>query len=142
VYADGEFSSLDIPNYINDGQETGTAYKDWSFYDLRPSGWPFKTLPDRAAALIGTTFMSAKSEPGYWGLELIGSLDSTALVADGFQWWMYPEGNTGESIIIVTYKLDRVNVADGDTLTEYDAGHATCSYNADAGYEVYHLSNT
>jgi hypothetical protein len=72
---------------------------------------------------------------------LIGAPGSTALSADGFQWILGPEGTqTDKPCIVVTYKVDRVAVANGSKTTAFNtAFNAGARYNPDAGYEVYHL---
>ncbi|MDR1271472.1 MAG: prepilin-type N-terminal cleavage/methylation domain-containing protein [Clostridiales Family XIII bacterium] len=102
----------------------------------------------RVSALLGEEALIENEdyykENGYWDFYVFGSKDSTLLNADGFCWFLYPEGdNPSKPCIIVTYKLDRITALSDNTCDAFrDAAFdelASMPYNPDAGYEVYHL---
>jgi hypothetical protein len=77
--------------------------------------------------------------------------DATALSADGFAFFLWPEGGRGESaspVILVTYKIKPLT--EGDLAHFYDDSNGDgaviqydllpyMAYDSSAGYEVYHL---
>jgi hypothetical protein len=79
--------------------------------------------------------------PGYSIFYLMGSATSTAVSADGFLRWFYPEGDgKGNPLIAVTYKIKRVDIAEGSNSSEFwNEIKKYGLYDPDAGYETYHL---
>jgi hypothetical protein len=164
AYADGEWA-----NSKNPGLAVGyLASGDYSSVG-RPKVWnssPLSTFiagnaddtgryefQKRISALLGEEAPIGDGENyyeenGYWYFYIIGSKDSTVLNADGFCWLLFPEGEGQKNhpAIIVTYKLDRVditalsdNIYDNFMTTFIENPDAIRPYNPNAGYEVYHL---
>jgi prepilin-type N-terminal cleavage/methylation domain-containing protein len=104
-------------------------------------------LERRAAALLGEEF-PASTDPDSWYFAFVAALgsDTTAATADGFYMYMLPEGSgVGNPVTFVTYKMTRVDglVTGNDfwkALQVWSAPNGvSIAYDADAGYEVYHL---
>jgi hypothetical protein len=101
-------------------------------------------LNRRAASLLGEEYQfEYGSDVSTWSIGYLfaapGS-DATAATADGFAFGAYPEGfEDGKPCIAVTYKMNRF---DADTVAEWLSALAADSiaYDANAGYEVYHLT--
>jgi type II secretory pathway pseudopilin PulG len=103
-------------------------------------------IMDKISALAGDNFSyetHAKSN-GLWDITLVGSSAATLLNADGFIYELYTgkTAESGEPVIVVTYKMDRYDTTDISTLKDLwtEADEATEDvYNPNAGYEVYYL---
>jgi prepilin-type N-terminal cleavage/methylation domain-containing protein len=102
-------------------------------------------LFQRTAALLGEEYNASSAAPGYWEINLVAAKgsDATAVTADGFWLELFPEGvTTGKPAICVTYRLSHVDGLEG---RGYDAdfwgaiNDGSFTYDAQAGYEVYHL---
>jgi prepilin-type N-terminal cleavage/methylation domain-containing protein len=114
----------------------------WHLNNLSESATKTKSgYANRVADLIGEKHPSSTGSSGYWILSIIGSKGSTALNADGFLFYYFPEENVaGKPMIVVTYKLDRWNVPDGANRDAFDnALPLNGRYNSNAGYEIYNL---
>jgi prepilin-type N-terminal cleavage/methylation domain-containing protein len=95
-------------------------------------------LTKRACELIGIPFPAELANPGSWVFIYRGSADSTIFNVDGFSWLMYPEGNSDDSRILVTYKLKHLDIT---TYSQFSTAlKDTDLYDPKAGYEVYHLT--
>jgi prepilin-type N-terminal cleavage/methylation domain-containing protein len=94
----------------------------------------------QAATLMGEAY-DESGEHMYWVYYPLTSRDSsaTAATADGFLYFFYPEGyNTGETIICVTYKLERLTAPETVAYLTSDQDYSNSAvYNPNAGYEVY-----
>jgi hypothetical protein len=96
----------------------------------------------KAQALMGKAW-PGDSEAGRWSFGIVGSTDSNMLTADGFIWTTYL---TKADVvpyyqITVTYKMDRLDVADNCLLDDLEwTVLSEGSYNPSAGYEVYRTS--
>jgi prepilin-type N-terminal cleavage/methylation domain-containing protein len=114
--------------------------------------WYLNTLSDNAngtrsgfsnqtAALLGEANPSSSSSSGYWIVNIVGPQGSTAFTADGLIFYYYPETYVaGKPMIATTWKMERLPVSEGASETAFISalkqyGH----YNANAGFEVYHL---
>jgi prepilin-type N-terminal cleavage/methylation domain-containing protein len=155
AYADGEFA--DYSSYYGiEYLTTGGNPKPG-----KPKFWASFALPEllisdtdgreyefqkRSSALLGEAALIDGyyyRKNGYWIFYTVGSSDSTIFNADGFCWVLFPEGADGSGFpaIMVTYKLDRVDISD---MESYDDFVSQClegndrTYNPNAGYEVYH----
>jgi prepilin-type N-terminal cleavage/methylation domain-containing protein len=97
-----------------------------------------------ASELLGEVYETSAANPGYWALSLVGSPGCSWSEADGFNFQYNPIGNSsGAPYIVVTYKVGHIDAPEGTTDTAfsalYNAANTTAAYDADAGYEVYHL---
>ncbi|MDR1028793.1 MAG: prepilin-type N-terminal cleavage/methylation domain-containing protein [Clostridiales Family XIII bacterium] len=96
-----------------------------------------------ASALMGREFQAKNTLPGYWNLQLCSPKSNRdALKAEGFILQYYtkavPYGK--RPVVVVTYRLNRLNVAKGaDYHTTFYSALQAGTYNAKAGYEVYHI---
>jgi prepilin-type N-terminal cleavage/methylation domain-containing protein len=130
IWSPGRLSSYtNVPGYTNDN----SLYK--AFFDFMGEELPY-----------------AYGNAGGQAIHLVGSLNSTALNADGFCWFYTPEqinsGNggayAGTPYIVVTYKLDRFDNEMLDNINAWDMEviwyTSLLKYNSDAGYEVYHFN--
>ncbi|MDR3136523.1 MAG: hypothetical protein LBU07_03790 [Coriobacteriales bacterium] len=153
-YAEGELveypGSTAFNNYLVNG--VGAVYinmKVWALHTLAnllykgeskvtSSGWEsyYRDVYD----LIGEPFVSHKDASGCLFL-VIGPSNSTLFEADGFAVFISQQNNGVSSNtpgIVVTYKIDHLNLADGVFYGTYlDVLHEG-TYNPDAGYEVYY----
>jgi prepilin-type N-terminal cleavage/methylation domain-containing protein len=138
AWAQGNFATT---QYFNEGV---TAYQAFKYFDtgtLSANAYDWyhvAELYERAAALLGEQYVGW---PYYLYLCTAQGSDATAATADGFLWELYYEGSTpGKPNITVTYKLTRY---DGPSFQDnfWDAlGQGTITYDANAGYEVYHFA--
>jgi prepilin-type N-terminal cleavage/methylation domain-containing protein len=135
TYAKGSLNAAYIA--AGDSLVTSSDFKEWDAGKLGIS----TDMYDQIAALSGVPWPTPFTNPGYWDYYFVGSPSSTALEADGYVWWVFPEGSDpGKSYILVTYRMDRLDVAAGATNTVFWAQHRSDGvYNASAGYEIYHL---
>ncbi|MDR3136616.1 MAG: hypothetical protein LBU07_04280 [Coriobacteriales bacterium] len=146
AYSRGELTSSPahptISNYIQNG-ELLTGHKTKWFPGTSISAFAtgyWLTYFRDAAVLMGKTPLTALTDPGFWYIHLVTSdtPTSTALNADGFIYWIAPDGYiSGKSCTVVTYRMQRVDgAASWDDFI--DTMIASDLYSADAGYEVYH----
>lgn len=144
AYANGEFSSAEAKTYLAEGDTAGTVRcfgtEVLSKY-ASPDGKNGKLLYERAYALEGEVLDTSISTTGKFWLDVAGSEDATALTADAFLCGLY-FGGPGDKFIIVTHKMDRLDIADGATPTDFYNKAEDFAYNHNAGYEVYHLIRT
>jgi prepilin-type N-terminal cleavage/methylation domain-containing protein len=159
AYADGEFANSETHGYdvgyLTTGHFDGKMvwYTEVLSYLISdPSSTDRYELLKRASSFLGEEALiedgDYDKENGYWTANIFGSNGSTALNADGFSWFFYPEGdNPYKPVIIVTYKMDRVDTTDmeGNIYTAFSDSvfdsDNDIPYNPNAGYEVYHLAN-
>jgi prepilin-type N-terminal cleavage/methylation domain-containing protein len=148
AYADGEFadySSYYGIEYLTTGHPTYSENtKFWTCYSL--SEFLIEAADDReyefqkrSSGLLGEAVLIDEDyyeKNGYWIFYTVGSSDSTIFNADGFFWVLFPEGAGKSNLpaIMVTYKLDRVDISDMESYDDF----AFDGYNPNAGYEVYH----
>jgi hypothetical protein len=144
AYAKGELTSSPahpaISDYVQNG-ESGSATKCFLGLQIaHHSQGPLDAIYERAAAaLMGKVYPAAFPNPGTWLFYLVGSNSSTALNADGFAYFFFPDDDSpGSPLIVVTYRMQRI---DGITTPDdfLDALPASDYYSAEADYEVYHL---
>jgi prepilin-type N-terminal cleavage/methylation domain-containing protein len=139
VYAKGEIASNPTAsNYISTGNGWQTRmYWLEQFSTFLTGTWI--TYFHTASALLGKSYPSAMTEPGAWSYAFIGSSTSTALDADGFLYFIFPDGRaSGKPQIVVTYRMERVDAA--TYVNSITAKMQTSDlYRAEAGYEVYHF---
>jgi prepilin-type N-terminal cleavage/methylation domain-containing protein len=122
--------------YAENGESIASPnFKEW---DIGKFGGT--SFYEQVSALSGLEWQEGGSL-GYWDLFLAGSPSSTAYEADGFLWWYFPEGSgNGKPYVLVTYKMDRLDVAEGTTNGVFwPKIRSEGNYNPNAGYEVYHL---
>jgi type II secretory pathway pseudopilin PulG len=133
TYAKDGFSASYAENGVSIASQN---YKEWDIGALGIS-----TFYTQVSALTGLAYPGWPN-PGHWDLYLAGPPSSIAYEADGFLWWYYPEGAfNGNSYVFVTYKMDRLDVAAGTTRTAFwNKLESEGSYNPNASYEVYHLT--
>jgi hypothetical protein len=97
-----------------------------------------------AAALMSKSAPST-NENGYWGFSFVASksdASATPWNTDGFAYTIFPEGQTGGQLVLVTCRIDRL--AESDFTSTALTGKASDLfnkgvYNPDAGYEVYYF---
>jgi type II secretory pathway pseudopilin PulG len=143
AYAKGELSTDSIiSDYIQDGA-IGWETKVFSVFELSfRATYNDYTYCCAASALMGKTYPTTYSDPGYWYYYLVGSNTSatTAINADGFYYCFYPNGdNIGDDpTIVVTYRMQRIESAtqSNDIIR---AMRTSPLYNANADYEIYHF---
>jgi type II secretory pathway pseudopilin PulG len=104
----------------------------------------YSELYQRTAALMKEEYVGTPADPGHWGINLVAANDSdaTAVTADGFWYFLYPEGTGNmKPEIIVTYRMSRVDglKTDVNFSTALESSSKYFSYDAQAGYEVYYL---
>jgi type II secretory pathway pseudopilin PulG len=146
AYAKGDFSAnTSAATYAQNGISGLT--KGWELQALKSLvGGDALGYIDSAAVLIGKRFLPSSFAPGFWGYYLVGSSTATVASADGFLYYVWPEGRNmlppfNKPCIVVTYRVQRVDTATGlngtnGILTEMSASPL---YSAEAGYEVYHF---
>jgi prepilin-type N-terminal cleavage/methylation domain-containing protein len=126
-----------------DGTLLTSGVKLWNVFNLSHAYYNKDSylLLNRAYALLGERYVGTHDQPGYSIFYLMGSSTSTAASADGFLIWFYPEGDDkGKPVIVVTYRIKRVDIAEGSPSTPFWTKVATDGlYDPDAGYEVYHI---
>ncbi|MDR2163076.1 MAG: prepilin-type N-terminal cleavage/methylation domain-containing protein [Clostridiales Family XIII bacterium] len=137
AYATGELTPAGI-SYV----ETGTTKSITSKFDTTGlKYWAVqRVLPDartRMASLLGQKY-PALAEPGYWGLNYIGTTGSALWAADGFFFNMYPDGyDIGKECVYVSYKIKRLEGISG-TDGPLDILMKEGEYDSKAGYELYY----
>jgi prepilin-type N-terminal cleavage/methylation domain-containing protein len=142
IYAE-EGSKVAGNAYFESGDHSSATKKYWYDDTLSLQLTTYvngRELIDRAHTFLGDA-SPANFTAGYWGFCVVGPVEnSNAFNADGFVWWFFPEGEVdGAPVIIVTYKVDRFNVADGSYWTNFTSNfEGNAVYNSNAGYEVYH----
>jgi hypothetical protein len=105
--------------------------------------------------VIGEDIIAFGEKNGQTLSTVVGSLDSSVWNADGFVWMFSPEewvygSNKEVPYIVVTYKLEYIENIDGTVLDRFyleisDGGSVIgnqTTYNANAGYEAYHLRDS
>jgi prepilin-type N-terminal cleavage/methylation domain-containing protein len=155
AYADGEIlSTPGAVSYIakgNNPDDESYVKRSWSLVALGTNIFGNAgryTYMERAAALIGEPFPAKgfdTTNTAYWTIGLFSSKQSTdnMLSAGGFTYQVYPEGNaSGKEAVLVTYKLPRLDTSKMTTWGDYAFLTTATQYQADAGYEVYHLDAT
>jgi prepilin-type N-terminal cleavage/methylation domain-containing protein len=163
AYADEDFSNAydqaKMDSFLSNGNAaittTGSLGAGTKSYPLDRFGWylvendvagfedSYK-YNHRVADLIGE---KRRQENDYassdWRLILAGSSSSTAINADGFMYFSYSNSNytaIGETYIVVTYKLKNDTLNNDCTRTELGVySYEGFTYDAGAGYEVYHV---
>jgi type II secretory pathway pseudopilin PulG len=146
AYAKGEFSNdssgQHSGDYINQPMPDDFLMQYWSIYDLSDyatgDDWVFYS---EITSLLGEK-EAAIGDEGWWYFDFAGPKgEANALNASGFWWYIYPEGWVADApVIAVTYKLERLNLTDGDSFSSFLPGQVLgATYNDNAGYEVYHL---
>jgi prepilin-type N-terminal cleavage/methylation domain-containing protein len=146
AYANGELDSTAAQAYMNKGASQNvqsTNRFNLLGLSLCMTGESDNLkLAKRASALLGEKFPAADTEAGYWVFLFVGPQNATLSTADGFYWIYYPEGGgSGDPCIIVTYRLNPVQLSDGSTEPMAWAAifAASAPYNPNAGYQVYHV---
>ncbi|MDR1358224.1 MAG: hypothetical protein LBJ48_02550 [Coriobacteriales bacterium] len=149
AYADGDFAN---PRGGYTYQPDDTAYNSTAIWELNEISNSLMADDDelsrRAYDLVGRGF-PANAFSGD-KLSFIGLVGSTWQNADGLMCLIHPEGfGSGNPLIVVTYKIVRVDIANGSTQTQfntklgeghsYDGAGDTSIYDPNAGYEVYRL---
>ncbi|MDR1183195.1 MAG: prepilin-type N-terminal cleavage/methylation domain-containing protein [Coriobacteriales bacterium] len=152
AYAYGELEKNHSPHshydgYIDTGAPIGNL-REWNLENVSIylTGSQ-RGLFQQIAALTGEKEVGDVSgfaaQPGYTSYFIVGPQDSTILTADAFYYRFSPDGVTGKAgkpCIYVTYKLNRLNLADGAKMGKFrDELGKPGAYNPNAGYEVYHL---
>jgi prepilin-type N-terminal cleavage/methylation domain-containing protein len=143
----GAANNWDNPAYHFQGlYDIVAAVKVFHFESLSDSAYDdMFELYSRAASLLGEEYQNYyQTGVSTWllqfGFAALNS-DATAATADGFVFYALPEGNdTGKPAICVTYRMTH---ADGlDTVEEWASAFNSdvITYDAQAGYEVYHLT--
>jgi prepilin-type N-terminal cleavage/methylation domain-containing protein len=142
AYAKGAFDTTPaLKTYFSDGY-TDEDYATSSQKIFRANELNDVLPTDEIVKLVGD-----KDEYTTWysGYHLFGPRASTPDLnaADGFLVnLIHPSRESGCLLIIVTYKLDRINY-DVDSVetwdTDFDDAYIEAKYNPNAGYEVYHL---
>jgi prepilin-type N-terminal cleavage/methylation domain-containing protein len=145
-YANGDFATnRGTPNYdtyIDAGSTLlPSKLREWnlenvSFYLTGTQ----RGLYQKIASLMGEVDV-VWPNPGYTTYIIVGTNDSTFFTADAFHYRFCPEGlYSGKPCIYVTYKLNRLNLANGAMESKFRPelrDHGV--YNPNAGYEVYNL---
>jgi prepilin-type N-terminal cleavage/methylation domain-containing protein len=159
AYASGEIN--DVPfesnpsplDYFTTSYWGSTAEHGAIFYDTeglsraiyQGEGDKSYALYKKAAALIGESYPDEvdMGSERYWKYFPVSENDSgaTMLTADGFYFWLYPEGNGSNPVkpfISVTYKMKRIDVSDMEHFLDSMGTYASL-YDPNAGFEVYHF---
>jgi type II secretory pathway pseudopilin PulG len=130
-YVGNTFTGLKVFRISNLSSDSYSGGKSWELYQ-------------RTAALMKEEYVTRTSDPGYWFINLVAAKDSdaTAVTADGFWFELYPEGmSSGKPSIAVTYRMSPVDGLKSTVnfSSAIEGGSKYFSYDAQAGYEVYHL---
>ncbi|MDR2673222.1 MAG: hypothetical protein LBC35_08145 [Coriobacteriales bacterium] len=120
-------------------------YKHFQLFALSHSAYSDSLkLYREAARLIGEEYEATDvTDPGFWEIHYLAPAgsDATAATADAFIFAFFLEGiyDAGEPLIGVSYKLTRLDgmATVNDYLAALESGDI--AYDANAGYEVYHL---
>jgi prepilin-type N-terminal cleavage/methylation domain-containing protein len=94
----------------------------------------------QAAKLMGTKYTPTSKNA--WEYYVFGPKVDSATVwnSDGFAYILFPEGTTnGKPVIIVTYKLKRLNDSSFVTYGDISFAWRLAQYDENAGYEIYKL---
>jgi type II secretory pathway pseudopilin PulG len=141
AYADGEFavnSSTYPDDLIEAGQPSSPNLRLWNVAQL--SAYATGELYEFYGR-VGTLMGGDVTAGSYY---FVGAPTADAIHADGFRYQYSPHGTaTGDPVILVTYKVDRIDIAAGAKRSSFASlFDASASYNPDAGYEIYHLINS
>jgi prepilin-type N-terminal cleavage/methylation domain-containing protein len=134
-YAAGKFANY---NYFFEGS---TAYDNqtvfFDIYDVSSTSHnDGKWYYEKASALSGEAYDRTSANPNSWGLLTVSTknLDPTALTADGFYYYFYPNGyHSGDDVIIVMYKAKS---STGSLYDVFDGDYEYLKYDPDCGYTV------
>jgi prepilin-type N-terminal cleavage/methylation domain-containing protein len=147
AWARGDFAGNDAALYFAQGDDDFSSLKHSQIMNLDLSSYAYSDgfkLYREAARLIGEEYaVPTTGDDPFWMIDYIAPLgsDATAATADAFYLAFCPEGiyDAGKPLIGVSYKLTRFD----EVATANDYGAAIESgdiaYDANAGYEVYHL---
>jgi prepilin-type N-terminal cleavage/methylation domain-containing protein len=148
LYADGRLDAKALKSNVLES-EIDNPDLSWNPTDIAIMSDNFADdyeITDKVSALVGDNF-SYQNHPwsnGLFHLIIVGPTGSTLLNAEGFLFEIYP-GETaasGEPVICVTYKMDRIDTTGINTYYNlydtFDFAEKTF-YNPNAGYEVYYL---
>jgi prepilin-type N-terminal cleavage/methylation domain-containing protein len=135
AYANGELNTPAASVFLNGGTP-GPAYRQYSMTELyNASIITGASYNNRVAALADRTYAGGLNVVGAYRLFLEGPADGNILDADGFYYYLAPEGKWGVPGVIVTYRMTHVENVEGELdLT------SSMQYSASAGYEIYHIS--
>ncbi|MDR2672810.1 MAG: prepilin-type N-terminal cleavage/methylation domain-containing protein, partial [Coriobacteriales bacterium] len=150
AYTNGDFSSGKAATLFSNGEDDVLTLLGFKYFDVLTIAYEAVgnqyTYMERVGELSGKPFieytdLGDNSQYSY-AIALIAAGDSadTALTADGFMADFIPDGyEVGKPNIVVTYRMNHVDglTKRSDILLSLLAGDF--SYNASAGYEVYHL---
>jgi type II secretory pathway pseudopilin PulG len=146
-YAEGAFNDPAGAAYVVSGNKFTYPYpakphKIWEHGMGGFLGYSDAELKQALSELPGIDYTTGLT---LWWSAIVGSNspDTTLLNADGFVWSAYPNGyfGNGSPLVFVTYKMERLPLADDKYSSFNYQGYFSgrLVYNADAGYEIYHV---
>ncbi|MDR2672568.1 MAG: hypothetical protein LBC35_04660 [Coriobacteriales bacterium] len=146
AWAQGKFTGAAAAQYFAQGNNDFPSFKYFEIATLSAHAYPYDSADraqffSEAAALLGEEYVW--DGPGFRSIDYLAPAgsDATAATADAFVYAFTPEGYvSGKPVIGVSYKL----TLSGEigTISEFFAalGNGDVVYDANAGYEVYHLT--